>query len=124
MLIQNLQVFKLTSHYFTPRVFQKVNSSGDSLEPTTFNVQRRTLRVATFNCSLFSILPEYSNSAVYDGIEMKMVQEAAQKLNFTWKLVSLKGNGKWGVMLPNGTWKGGVFGALQDAEADVGFCNI
>jgi hypothetical protein len=57
-----------------------------------------------------------------DGIEMKIFLEVSRRLNFTWKLEEPPEKNKWGQKYENGSWSGGIIGALVDGRADVGFC--
>ena len=53
---------------------------------------------------------------------MKIFLEVAQHLNFTWRLEEPPEENKWGQKYQNGSWSGGVIGALVEGRADVGFC--
>jgi hypothetical protein len=55
------------------------------------------------------------------GIEMKIFLEVAHHLNFTWRLEEPPELNKWGQKYQNGSWSGGVLGALVQGRADVGF---
>ncbi|KAG8312870.1 hypothetical protein J6590_013207 [Homalodisca vitripennis] len=124
IILQQSQMFKLSSPYFPPRTLQILSSSLQSEGKQITDLQGRIVRIATFNCSLFSILQGRSNSGNHDGIEMRTMLELAQRLNFTLRLVRLQGGGKWGERLSDGSWKGGISEALLSGEADIGFCNF
>ncbi|XP_046662729.1 uncharacterized protein LOC124355611 [Homalodisca vitripennis] len=87
-------------------------------------LQEGDLRVATFNCSLFTIMD--NNTGELTGIEAEIVKEVAARLNLTIRLVELDTShtNNFGLKLQNGTWTGGVMGALYNREADVGFCAL
>jgi hypothetical protein len=53
---------------------------------------------------------------------MRIFLEVSRRLNFTWKLVEPPEKNKWGQKFENGSWSGGIIGALVDGRADVGFC--
>jgi hypothetical protein len=53
---------------------------------------------------------------------MKIFLEVSRRLNFTWKLEEPPEKNKWGQKSENGSWSGGIIGALVDGRADVGFC--
>jgi hypothetical protein len=53
---------------------------------------------------------------------MKIFLEVANHLNFTWRLEEPHEENKWGQKYQNGSWSGGVIGALVEGRADVGFC--
>jgi len=55
------------------------------------------------------------------GIEMKIFLEVAKQLNFTWRLEEPPEENKWGQKYANGSWSGGIVGALVEGRADVGF---
>jgi hypothetical protein len=57
-----------------------------------------------------------------DGIEMKIFLEVSRRLNFTWRLEEPPETNKRGQKFENGSWSGGIVGALVDGRADVGFC--
>ena len=57
-----------------------------------------------------------------NGIEMKIFLEVAHHLNFTWRLEEPPEENKWGQKYHNGSWSGGILGALVEGRADVGFC--
>jgi hypothetical protein len=57
-----------------------------------------------------------------DGIEMKIFLEISRRLNFTWRLQEPPETNKWGQKFENGSWSGGILGALVEGRADVGFC--
>jgi hypothetical protein len=59
---------------------------------------------------------------VLDGIEMKIFLEISRRLNFTWRLQEPPEENKWGQKFENGSWSGGILGALVEGRADVGFC--
>ena len=53
---------------------------------------------------------------------MKIFLEVANHLNFTWRLEEPPEENKWGQKYRNGSWSGGILGALVEGRADVGFC--
>jgi hypothetical protein len=61
------------------------------------------------------------SAGVLNGIEMKIFLEVAHHLNFTWRLEEPPEENKWGQKYQNGSWSGGVIGALVEGRADVGF---
>lgn len=118
------QMFKLASPYFPPRRLLLLRSLLMLKDETTVSLRGRKVNVSTFNCSLFSIIKDSSHLDARDGIEIRMLKELAYKVNFTPTFIEVRGVGKWGIMLPNGSWVGGVAGALESGEADLGFCNL
>lgn len=122
ILLQKSQMFKLSSAYFPPRRFKRINSLSMLEDKIPVSLKGRRVNVSTFNCSLFSIMKD--SFSLHDGIEMRMLKELAYRVNFTPYFVDGSGVGKWGIMLPNGSWAGGVAGALESGEADLGFCNV
>jgi hypothetical protein len=63
-------------------------------------------------------------AGVLDGIEMRMFLEISRRLNFTWRIQEPPEINKYGQRFENGSWSGGVFGALAEGRADVGLCNL
>jgi hypothetical protein len=53
---------------------------------------------------------------------MKIFLEVSRRLNFTWRLEEPPDKNKWGQKYDNGSWSGGIIGALVDGRVDVGFC--
>ncbi|PSN46628.1 Ionotropic receptor 105 [Blattella germanica] len=88
----------------------------------------RLLRIGTFNCPVYSYgIKEgmrSSSNAIdeLDGIEMKIFLEVSKRLNFTWKIEEPQELNKWGQKFKNGTWSGGIVGALVEKVVDIGFC--
>jgi hypothetical protein len=66
--------------------------------------------------------PRFVFADALDGIEMKIFLEVSRRLNFTWRLQEPPETNKWGQKFENGSWSGGVVGALVEGRADVGFC--
>jgi hypothetical protein len=56
-----------------------------------------------------------------NGTEMKIFLEVAQHLNFTWRFEEPPEVNIWEQKCQNGSWSGGVIGALVEGRADVGF---
>lgn len=124
ILFERNRIFKLSSPYFPPRRFQSASLTSAVEKETVLNLRQRRVNVATFNCSLFSIIQSPLDSKPHDGIEIRILNELAYSLNFTPVLMNGLGVGKWGLMLPNGSWVGGISGALEIGDAELGFCNI
>jgi hypothetical protein len=59
-----------------------------------------------------------------DGIEMKIFLEISRRANFTWTLQQPPESNKWGQKIENGSWLGGIMGALVEGRADVAFCHL
>ena len=55
---------------------------------------------------------------------MKIFLEVAHQLNFTWRLEEPPEENKWGQKYQNGSWSGGIVGALVEGRADVGFAYL
>jgi hypothetical protein len=51
-----------------------------------------------------------------------MFLEISRRLNFTWRLQQPHERNSWGQKFENGSWSGGIVGALAEGRADVGFC--
>jgi hypothetical protein len=64
----------------------------------------------------------FVSAGALNGIEMKIFLEVAHHLNFTWRLEEPPEENKWGQKYQNGSWSGGIVGALVEGRADVGFC--
>lgn len=57
------------------------------------------------------------------GIEWEVLKNMARIMNFTIKLVKLKGSAKWG-HFENGSWTGGITRAVHDGDAELAVCNM
>ncbi|PSN46630.1 Ionotropic receptor 104 [Blattella germanica] len=101
-------------------------SSGTILKLPNYG--GKFLRVSTFNCPVYSygtednIRSSSNDLEQLDGIEMKIFLEISKRLNFTWRLEEPQELNKWGQKFSNGTWSGGIVGALVKKSVDIGFC--
>ncbi|KAJ4438094.1 hypothetical protein ANN_14033, partial [Periplaneta americana] len=63
-------------------------------------------------------------AGIPDGVEMAVFLALSKRLNFTWKLQEFHNTDMWGHRSGNGTWSGGIMGAMSQKSADIAFCGI
>ncbi|XP_054281305.1 uncharacterized protein LOC128998973 [Macrosteles quadrilineatus] len=87
----------------------------------------KMIEAVTFHRPISTIInkKEVNHAKKYDGLEMNIFIEIAKKLNMTWRINELDGEmDKWGQLLSNGTWKGGIMEQLTSGTAEIGFCTL
>ncbi|XP_039280810.1 uncharacterized protein LOC111054485 [Nilaparvata lugens] len=138
-LVSNSSVYQLSSPASANRHFSVVSLKTVRMpeNKTTMklpNFEEKLLRVATFDCPVGVFVKTVNNKSVmYDGLELAIFNEMRRRLNFTYELAMLiDENNKWGVLLPNGTWSGGIIGNIlhsqrlrsREQRVDIGFCGV
>ncbi|GIY11696.1 lig_chan-Glu_bd domain-containing protein [Caerostris darwini] len=59
-----------------------------------------------------------TNGTVVTGIDIKLLELLAERMNFRYTMVLPTDNGRYGMLYGNGSWSG-VSGMLQRGEADI-----
>ncbi|GFU06320.1 lig_chan-Glu_bd domain-containing protein [Nephila pilipes] len=78
----------------------------------------RKIKVASFELPSVLTIHKVDGSIVLDGVEGKVIQCLADKLNFEIEIV-FSPNFQYGLQYSNGTWNG-IIGMVQREEADIG----
>ncbi|XP_055950962.1 glutamate receptor ionotropic, delta-1-like [Argiope bruennichi] len=75
------------------------------------------LKVATTTAGSSKVI-ETENGYIATGIDIKLLQLLAEKLNFEYTIFLPKDDGRYGILYENGSWTG-VTGMLQRGEVDI-----
>uniref|UniRef100_A0A182TZ66 Ionotropic glutamate receptor L-glutamate and glycine-binding domain-containing protein n=1 Tax=Anopheles melas TaxID=34690 RepID=A0A182TZ66_9DIPT len=78
--------------------------------------------VVTFESKPFVMVRTVGNETRYSGLEVKIFNHIAAKLNVSIVYTSPPNNTRWGILLPHNST--GQMGMLQRNEADVGFGSV
>ncbi|GBN74382.1 hypothetical protein AVEN_200924-1 [Araneus ventricosus] len=75
------------------------------------------LKVSTTTTGTSKVI-ETEDGAIATGIDIKLLQLLAEKLNFHYTIYQPKDGGRWGTLYENGSWTG-ISGMLQRGEVDI-----
>ncbi|XP_043287961.1 uncharacterized protein [Venturia canescens] len=130
----------LSENHLVPRIFKKVPTyEGFKRKQEVLNFQGRLLQVATDYNKPLSYLNTTTIRTVngqkkeifvgkkgdpeFDGIEIKLFQMIAERLNFTYAIRNRNSPYRYGRQNATG-WYGGILGQLIQKEVDIAFSGI
>ncbi|XP_046735782.1 uncharacterized protein LOC124405156 isoform X2 [Diprion similis] len=133
-------IWSLSENFLQPRSFEKVERYTDlRFKNGLSNFKGRELQIASYYNPPMMYLKRTvkktvkgieaeiyltDNDVERDGIELQIFMLIAERLNFTWSIRSPSGEDRYGRIINNRTWQGGMIGQLLSKEVDLAFGGI
>nr|XP_031832430.1 uncharacterized protein LOC116426913 [Nomia melanderi] len=131
-------MWKLSENYLNPREFRKLDRYEEMIHNyDKIDFRGRMLRICSIHRPPMTFWNHTIKTSVnnqeadvyvvddnWDGVEMLLFLNIAEKLNFTWTVMKPEGNYTYGHKINDTFWEGGMIGMLSTNKADMAFGSI
>ncbi|XP_043468883.1 uncharacterized protein LOC122502754 [Leptopilina heterotoma] len=139
-LISHSGSWTLSENFLKPRKFRKIKKYDELVHKKgVVNLEGRLLQAAAYYnpplCYLNTTINETINGVEaeifladndfeVDGVEMRIFELIAKRLNFRWSIRKPSGSYRYGRKINDTTWNGGMIGQIFRKEIDIAFSGI